>query len=188
MNYTLNVNVIEEAGYSSAMEGLALNKKQTSEKMQEVAQRLCNADHGHNKFLEHIHVWLLVEAPRYWWSQADTYRLTSKSSESTMHTLLKELKNEDITIIMDRFESVYMLPEVLRTLQSAAKANRPIHEIKALLPESFLQKRMWVLNYKNLREIFIQRYNHRLPHWRSFCDQVLAQLEHPELLQGVIDD
>jgi len=53
-------------------------------------KKLYNKDGGHNKFLEMIYVWLDVIAPRYWWQEADTYRISTKQSASTMHTLHKE--------------------------------------------------------------------------------------------------
>jgi hypothetical protein len=55
-------------------------------------------------------------------------------------------------------------------------------KIKTTLPEGFLQRRIWVMSYKTLKNVIIQRYNHRLPHWKIFCDQLKRQLDHPELL------
>ena len=83
------VNKLEEAGYQSALFGLSLNKNQPLENMPDVAKKLCNKSGGHNKFLESIIIWLDVTAPRYWWQDADTYRLSTKQSQSTNHTILK---------------------------------------------------------------------------------------------------
>jgi len=74
----IKVIKLEEAGYESAIKGLSLNKNQTQSHSKKVAQILCDKDFGHNKFLESIYIWLDVTAPRYWWSEADTYRLTTK--------------------------------------------------------------------------------------------------------------
>ncbi len=93
----LTVVKTEEAGYQSAMIGLAKSKKQPVENMPALAVKLAPKGLGHNKFLEAMVVWLDVRAPRYWWQEADTYRISTKQSESTMHTLVRELSLIDIT-------------------------------------------------------------------------------------------
>jgi hypothetical protein len=55
-------------------------------------------------------------------------------------------------------------------------------EIKNNLPEGFLQRRIMVTNYKALRNIIEQRKNHKLEQWHYFCNSILNQVEHPELL------
>ena len=39
-----------------------------------------------------------------------------------------------------------------------------------------------VTNYKALRNIIEQRKNHKLEQWHYFCNSILNQVEHPELL------
>ena len=130
-------------------------------------------DKGHNKFLEHIMVWLDIEAPRYWWSEFDTYRVgVSKQSESTMHTLAKR----DVT--RNDFEGYPNLD--LDYINE--RRDEPINILKGLLPESYLQRREVVLSYKVLRHIILQRHDHRLPEWKVFIDSIKAQVDHPELL------
>ena len=178
--YVMEVEVVEEAGYESSMRGLALNMKQNKD-MKPVADKLCSKDGGHNKFLESMIVWVEVNAPRYWWSEADTYRLTSKQSESTMHTIIKDLDGdfnnlfEDGSISRDLYEN---MKDIINSLDGSER----LVAIKKMLPEGFLQKRMWRLDYKTLRNIIQQRKNHRLPHWKMFIEQILEQVEHPEFL------
>jgi hypothetical protein len=50
-----------------------------------------------------------------------------------------------------------------------------------------MQKRMLSLNYEVLRNIILQRKNHRLPHWNIFITNVLDQVKHPELLKEKAD-
>lgn len=45
-------------------------------------------------------------------------------------------------------------------------------EIKQILPSSFMQKRVQYFSYPTLRRIWIQRHNHRLPHWHKFCEWI----------------
>ncbi len=184
----LTVVKTEEAGYKSAMIGLAKSKKQPIENMPALAVKLAPKDGGHNKFLEAIVVWLDVRAPRYWWQEADTYRISTKQSESTMHTLLKELGVIDIssTYAVQAYIDANFEPESVTVGQLdalyRAVASHDHSLIKRKLPEGFMQSRLWVVNYQCLRNIFLQRHDHRLPHWHIFIASVLDQIDHPELL------
>jgi len=182
----IKVTLCEESGYPAALRGLSFNKKKDPKDMERVAKRLSQFDGGHNKFLEMIIIWLEVKAPRYWWQEADTYRLSTKQSESTMHILIEEIKDLDDNMLMDfgsfNFE---MNPgmKVLKELRYQATKN-DISKLKALLPEGYLQRRMWCMSYKTLRNMYIQRKNHRLPLWQHFLSQTLEQIDHPEFITG----
>ncbi len=190
-SFYIRVEKVDEAGYEAALRGLAHNKKQETEKMAVVAEKLAGLDGGHNKFLESMIVWLDVRAPRYWWQEADTFRLSSKQSESTMHTLTAELLAIDMddaasveAFIADNFEPASCSPATLKWIYEAAQ-QKDIIQIKKKLPEGFLQTRMWCMSYKTLRNLILQRRSHRLPHWKEFIRQTLALLDHPELLPGL---
>ena len=279
-NVFMNVKVLEEAGYESAMKGLSLNKKKNPEDMGKVAFRLSHYDCGHNKFLESLKVWLEVTAPRYWWSEADTYRLTTKQSNSTMHTLLQEIINfqqmqdlknilhdkfnqfndkeikqlaEDITDLyfkryysfndgnqkefqlyndklinyklytdqivnmLDVAYQVYKndslleiqannteflklfeyIPNCIMTviiqmtkiaLDRDLSDSDKLVQIKQMLPEGFLQTRVWLVDYKTLRNVFKQRKDHRLPHWKMFIESLINQLQYPEFFDDIISN
>jgi hypothetical protein len=190
----IKVIKLEEAGRESALIGLSLNRRVEGaldyyydiflEKeyiFNEVAGRLCNKDHGHNKFLEHIDTWWLIRASRNFWQEADTYRLTTKQSGSTMHTLYKrKLTNEDFNTSIPESYIEYLNELVQKYIVSSTSEN--LEELKDSLPEGYLQTREWKLNYKNLREILLQRSNHRLPSWKIFCAEIKKQVIFPEWL------
>jgi hypothetical protein len=172
---SVEVKKLNECGYVEALYGLTLNKNQPIENMGSVAQKLCNKDGGHNKFLEHIVVWLYIRAPRFIWQEFDTYRIgVSKSSESTMHTILKRPLSEDD---FDQPIGYWRLRRLNKLIE-----NREFLKLKNELPEGFMQARMICINYKSLRNMINQRKNHRLPHWKEMIEQILDQLDHPELL------
>lgn len=177
-NYEISILVSEEAGYRSAMLGISFNKDQPVDRMPDVAAKLSTLDYGHNKFLEQIMVWMVVRAPRYWWQEADTFRLSSKSSQSTMHTILRN------QLLSKNFECEDMDGIDLSYLNDLLGRSELV-SLKRKLPEGFMQKRMWMMSYKTLRNIIIQRRKHRLPHWQDFISSVLKQLQHPELLPGL---
>lgn len=96
----------------------------------------------HAKVLRGVQVWFEITAPRFWWQEFDTYRIGVEklSSESTMHIQGQGLSEEELVAM------------------------------KEALTEGTMQKRIVMLSYQALRRIWIQRHNHRLPHWRAFCD------------------
>lgn len=171
----MNIRVLKESGHEESMLGLSLSFGSDPSKLKLTAMSLARKDGGHNKFLESIIVWLDVTAPRFWWSQADTYRLSSKNSESTMHTVTKrKLTQKDFQ---------YPIPvTILDTLNMYIEA-KDLRMIKNMLPEGFLQRRVWCVSYKTLKNIISQRMDHKLPEWKLFCDCILNQVEFPGYLQ-----
>ena len=186
---SINVTIIEEAGHKSALLGLSLSYYREGQPLSEFwtedkitkalkrAKLLAPKGGGHNKFLESIQVWAIIKAPRYWWAEFDTYRIgTSRNSASTMHTLNKE------PVTLEHFAEG--TSEIfIEALNRAIEAKLPLTEIKKNLPEGYLQTRQVNLNYMSLRNIIKQRLHHKLPEWRSFCEQVRNQVEHFELLE-----
>lgn len=190
----MDVKKINEAGYEAALLGLSHNKKQNPDKMSQVAQRLADKDGGHNKFLESIFLWLDVRAPRYWWQEADTFRMSTKQSESTMHTLTEELlavnledESSVAAFLKANFEPDSCPLQTLHAIHQAA-GRQDLVGVKKRLPEGFLQTRLWCMSYRTLRNIILQRRTHRLPHWKEFIRQTLEQVEHPELLPALSAD
>jgi hypothetical protein len=179
------VKILKESGYNEALLGVSLSRNQPIENMPKVAQNLFDKQMGHNKFLESIYVWIDIVAPRFWWAEADTYRLSTKQSESTMYTLNKRhvTKHDFEKDISDA-----MLLEVNKLIDRYNSKEIDIDELKNGLPEGFLQRRIWVMSYKTLQNIYLQRKNHRLPQWKYFCSEIKNQLEHSNFLERESND
>lgn len=60
--------------------------------------------------------------------------------------------------------------ESLRQKYNATKDKKYWKELIRLLPESWLQTRMWSANYSTLRNIIHWRTGHKLSEWRSFIE------------------
>lgn len=176
---------LSEYGYKEAALGFSLSYNTSIERAKELLPRYANGIPGENKFLESIIFYLDVTAPRFWWQEADTYRIGStKNSESSMHTLTKH------ELTKDNFE--YTLPpttisnlnQVIAWYNSSVgpEKNTAFLMLKSALPEGFLQRRIWCLNYKTFKNIYLQRLNHRLDLWGNFCKTVLSELDHPEFI------
>lgn len=185
----MKIKILEEAGHPWAILGLSLSYEQGDlNRVYERSKQLYRLDEGHNKFLESIAVWMDITASRDFWSEMDTYRAgMTKQSGSTMHTLLKR----DLTI--NDFEDGRLLQDIL--FPHIARINELKHlnltkrelrrRIKKVLPEGFLQRRILMTNYKTIRNIMKQRFNHGLDEWRLLTYYLLKNLAHPEYLQDI---
>ena len=145
----------------------------------QLAKKLVKGGSEHRKFLRQIQVWASVTMPRYWWSEADTYKFGTKNSESTMHTLFKDEITKDDFYFGEMYNGVYsrvvdtVIQELnyLREMYENTNDYKYVVGMKRLLPESFIQTRMWNTNYEELMNIYHQRKNHRLKdEWGVFTD------------------
>ena len=114
------------------------------EKDIELMKRLVVNGDEHAKAIRGLIVYAMIDAPRYFWQEMDTYRIGTDrlSSESTMHVEAKGLQGEEL------------------------------RKVKGELKESHYQKRAQMFSYQTLRRIYFQRRNHRLPEWRVFVDWI----------------
>ena len=114
----------------------------------------------HAKILRGIVVWCKISAPRYWWQEADTYRIGCErlSSSSTMHIEGKGMDTDSLVTLKEN------------------------------LKEDIMQHRVWMYSYQTLRRIFIQRKNHRLPQWREFCKWIKTLPYADEFILAGLED
>lgn len=171
---------IEVHGIERALRGLARSYDRPLDAMRSRATKLAPLDRGHNKFLRMIQLWCEVEAPRFWWAEYDTYKVgTVAQSDSTMHTLTRRsLTREDFEY---GIHCAY-LNLLNENIQHCRDGDMFLHHIKNDLPEGFIQGRTLNFNYATLREITLQRYNHRLPQWQLFLSTLLTHCPHIEYL------
>jgi hypothetical protein len=148
----------------------------------DVSNRLCDKEDGHNKFLESMQLWISINAPRFLYSEIDTYRISTKQSESTMHTLTKrDLTQNDFEYNIPSFYLDHLNKRVKKVRENKIE----IDILKNDLPEGFLQTRIWNMSYKTLRNIIKQRRKHKLLQWRMFCDYMLRNIKHKEYFEDI---
>ena len=170
-------------GITAEMSADRLKHSEKYNQLFKTARRLAHMQGGHNKFLESIYIWLDIDAPRYWWSEFDTYRVgVSKQSESTMHTITRrELTSEDFEdaaiIPVEQLSYINNYIRQWREEQSEYNKNALFVRIKSLLPESFLQRRIVCLNLKTLQNMYRQRKDHRLKQWHMFFVNLWFELD-----------
>jgi len=192
----MKVEIIGEAGFEEALYGIGLSYGLTSDlpfiefidddhllsRVWDVSDRLCDKEDGHNKFLESMQLWISINAPRFLYSEIDTYRISTKQSESTMHTLTKrDLTQNDFEYNIPSFYLDHLNKRVKKVRENKIE----IDILKNDLPEGFLQTRIWNMSYKTLRNIIKQRRKHKLPQWRMFCDYMLKNIEHKEYFEDI---
>ena len=157
----------------------------------DLAQRLIKAGPEHAKYLRQIFVSMDINAPIYWWSEMDTYKVgTTANSRSTMHTLSKYSIDEnmfelDPTEDERELEFRKILMEHLEYLREKYKDTKDYSYFRLLkqdLPTAFIQKRTWTGNYAILRNIISQRKSHKLVEWHEFIGQLRTLPYAKELL------
>ena len=129
----------------------------------ELIKRLVASGPSHRKFMRQILLSVDIRAPRYWWTQFDTYKVgVTACSESTMHTIMKRpfkcydfahLTNSGIVDKLEEYRSAGMFEYVV-----------------ANLPQSYIQKRHVTMNYEVVRNIREQRKGHKLIEWQEFIN------------------
>jgi hypothetical protein len=187
-NYKENIMIgkpsvikLEEAGYESAALGFSLSYNSTVERAKELMPKYAFSKvPGENKFLREIQTWFDIDMPRLIWPEFDQYKVgTTSLSESTVHTLKRHtLTLEDFIEGTDQ-RAINLINEKILLFQIGSIE---LTELKANLPEGFLQRRIWNMNYANLQNMVEQRKNHKVKLWEIFISSVLKQVNHPEFI------
>lgn len=142
-----------------------------------VALNLINADDSigvcqpNSKFLQMIEVWVSIEAPLAFWKEADTYRHSVKNSTSTMHRIQSYPITEECIELnpltnkcsVNKKTIIYL--EKLRQRYVETRDKSVWYELIYNLPDSWLQTRMFHVNYATLRNMITWRVNHKQNCW-----------------------
>lgn len=174
---------------------------------QKLMENLSNGGPVHGKYKRQIPVWVMINAPLYWWKEMDQYKVgTVTNSCSTMHKIhAKEFTMEDFSCenLIDEFdvpvdisgtdhttssamEVTYMTIDALNWYRGEylkTKDKKYWWQMIQLLPSSYNQKRLWTANYEVLTGIYRDRRNHKLDCWHTFCDWI-RELPYSELITG----
>ena len=187
----MNIVTLEAAGYPSAihamrnpMDSWAKSDSRLGhigEKDKELSLKLAAAGPEHAKHLRMIMVWADITAPRYWWTEFDTYRAgVEKVSCSTMHKLTaRPLTLNDFESVdheQEEWQKNNLLPRLNLLLKACTTTTDPYEKAyiwKKLiieLPQSYRQTRTVMMSYAALRNIYRQREGHKLTEWQYFRD------------------
>lgn len=142
----------------------------------------CEPGSGHDNYLQGIRVAFdmditakaLVEAERY-------HFFDIVSSTSTMHRITKF----DLDKCYCRYVDARVRPIMKQLVYEYNSNPTPENYLKLLYtnPCGFTYTIRFTTNYRQLKTIYIQRKNHRLPEWQEFCKWI-ETLPHSELITG----
>lgn len=163
--------------------------EEMQERLKKVGAKLAIKGAGEDKWLRMCSFIWDVTAPRFWWVEADTFKIsTVAQSQSTMR-LLSMGRSFEPSVFEDREVDGWTMSKLnilLDCLRANPKATDLLLQIKQKLPEGFLQRRVWHMNLAVMKNIWVQRHQHRLPQWRTFCDAVVEAT--PDFLRGMYHD
>lgn len=148
----------------------------------------CGLGEGHDNFLNGIIVQFDLCFTNKAWVEAERYHfLDFISSQSTMHRITKfDLDKAYISYVDPRMidimkEKVSDYNKLLEEDKNNPLLKEKYLEILYSNPAGFRLTAKMTTNYRQLKTIYIQRRNHRLPEWQMFCDWILT-LPHSELI------
>lgn len=150
----------------------------------------CKTGTGHDQFLTGIIVNFDLSFTNKAWVEAERYRfLFFISSQSTMHRITKfELDKQYNQYVDNRIIDI-MKEKVCEYNRLVDMRPKPkLQEYEDMLAEKYLEilysnpsgfiiTAGMTTNYRQLKTIYQQRKNHKLPEWRAFCKQ-LEELPH----------
>lgn len=136
---------------------------------------------GHDNWLNGVVVQFDLTFTNKAWVEAERYHfLDFVSSQSTMHRITK--------FDLDKAYIEYTDPRMIEIMQQlVAQYNAdptPDNYLKVLYsnPAGFKLTAGMTTNYRQLKTIYYQRKNHRLPEWRMFCEWCLTLPMFKELI------
>lgn len=169
-------------------------------------KRLCNltkASNGngaHGQALTGIRVAFDLTCTNKMWVEAERYRfLEFVSSQSTMHRITKFNLNEayneyvDSRVIEIMKEKVNeynelcnaWVPQSCETIEEYNETKKKKYlEILYTNPAGFELTARMTTSYRCLLNIYIQRYDHRLPEWCEFCAELMKLPLFPALVEA----
>ena len=157
----------------------SIEMRQMDEKDLKRAEKLSIAsvnDNGaHGQFLTGIRVAFDLTFSNKAWVEAERYRfLEFVSSQSTMHRITK--------FDLDKQYNEYVDPRVINIMKEKVEEYNSMEDspekVKKYLeilytnPAGFELTARLTTNYRCLKNIYMQRKNHRLPEWREFCSWI----------------
>ena len=163
----------------------SVDVNECNDDMTDTVRKLGSADigSGHDNFLNGIVVQFDLTCSIKMWVEGERYHfLDFVSSQSTMHRITK----------LDPYKQCneYVDEEVIRLIKrkidfyNACPTPEGYLGILYNVPTGFELTARMTTNYRQLKTIYFQRKNHRLPEWRNFCKWIESLPYFRELCLG----
>lgn len=150
---------------------MSVDVKNTTTDITDTVEKLgmCAGGTGHSNFLCGVVVQFDLSFTVKAWTEAERYHFFDiVSSQSTMHRISKM----DIAKSCIEYVSPEIIEVVERLVYQYNKTKDKEDYLKLLynIPVGLRLTARMTTNYLQLKTIYNQRRNHRLPEWQSFCD------------------
>lgn len=140
----------------------------------------CATGQGHDNALKGIVVQFDLTFSNKAWVEAERYHfLDFVSSQSTMHKITKFSIESQCNNYVDK--RIIDIVNELKDNYEKDPTNENYLKILYNVPSGFELTAGMVTNYQQLKTIYQQRRNHRLPDWQVFCDWI-ETLPYSELI------
>lgn len=149
---------------------MSVDTSECSDEITSTVKTLGNAKtgSGHDNFLNGIIVQFDLTCSIKMWVEADRYHfLDFVSSQSTMHKITQFDPGEQC----NEYVSLIVIRNLRRLIEQYNSNPTPENYLRILynVPVGFELTARMTTNYRQLKTIYYQRRNHRLPEWREFC-------------------
>lgn len=135
---------------------------------------------GHNNFLKGIIVQMDVNAPQYWWQQAQRYHwFDFVSSMSKVHCLTKM----DIDKMCDTTVTETAKLNLVEAIQDYTEGKIDFDTMMCNVPMGLHLTARMTTNYLQLKTMYAQRQHHKSREWQRFC-KCVTKLPMSYLITG----
>lgn len=145
-------------------------------------KKLGSSDRGtaHDNFLHGVLVSFDLTCSNKMWVEFERYHFAEIiSSQSTMHRISKltetDCFNEYVT--EETREEVKRLSDIYNETKDKEDYLKLLYNV----PSGIELTAHITTNYGQLKTIYMQRYNHKLPEWRDFCKRIILLPDFKEL-------
>nr|WP_024835534.1 hypothetical protein [Clostridium sp. 12(A)] len=187
-----NVNIY---GFENAIRAskfpMAVNAEDCTKELTKTTTRLgsCKSGTGHDNFLKGIVVQFDMRFSNKMSVELERYHFIDFiSSQSTMHRITKFKLKEQCNEYVDQriIDVVQEMIDVYNGLMDKGTDFAKDLYLRILynVPSGFELTAGFTTNYQQLKTIYWQRKNHRLPEWREFCKWVETLPKFGELVLG----
>lgn len=138
---------------------------------------------GYDQFLTGIVVQFDLTFSLKAWTEAQRYHfLDFVSSQSTIHKITKFRISDQCNSYVTQ-KALENLWELITQYNADPTPERYL-SVLYNIPVGFQLTARMTTNYRQLKTIYYQRRNHRLPEWRSFCEWIEALPRFKEIVLG----
>lgn len=152
------------------------------------ANKLANTPigYGHDQFLTSIIIQFDLTFPLKAWTELQRYHFIDFcSSMSTIHRITKM----DIDDVCNKYvdNKVKDILKIYIDNYNSNPTNENFYKVIYNIPSGLELTARLSTNYRQLKTIYAQRKNHRLPDWHMFCNWIEG-LPHSEWITGDINN